>query len=206
MSVAFPRLCPELALVRASYTCAKTAGDGRASFVRRHAESGGYIEQDGLHVAVGECLGRDEATEAKCSEVQSGVALADRGLQELLFFRSERGRGVATMRPGWREWWSGSRCGESLEQPGRQAGQGNLVRSGAILPGIDVAGAVHGTDRDDISPAAAHVQAWSEFSRGVFQVGAWIGEVQVLAGPSPYFLPVRTVCVSSAELTCAGEA
>src|SRR5216683_1735015 len=105
------------------------------------------------------------------------------------------------MRPGCREWWSGSRCGESLEQPSRQAGQGNLVRSGAILPGIDVAGAVHGTDRDDISPAAAHVQAWSEFSRGVFQVGAWIREVQVLSGAGLDSLGARDLSVDVLELT-----
>ncbi len=171
-------------------------GDRRARFVRRHPESGGYIEQDGLHVAVG-----DEATEAKCGEVQSGVALADRRLQELLFFRSERRRGVATMRCAWLEWWSGIQRGESLEQPGRQAGQGNLVRSGAILPGIDVAGAVHGTDRDDISPAAADVQAWSEFSSGVFQVGAWIGEVEMLAGAGLHSLGARDLSVDVLELT-----
>src|SRR5438552_462310 len=131
-------VCAAYPASRASRAGAQAAGDRRASFVRRNAESGGYIEQDGLHVAVGECLGRNEPTEAKGGEVQSSVALADRGLQELLFFRSKSGRGVATMRPGWREWCSGSRYGESLEQPGRQAGQGNLVRSGAILPGIDV--------------------------------------------------------------------
>jgi hypothetical protein len=69
MSVAFPRLCPELALVRASYTGAKTAGDGRASFVRRNAESGGYIEQDGFDVAVGQCFSCDETSETERREV-----------------------------------------------------------------------------------------------------------------------------------------
>src|SRR6267143_6621696 len=94
-------------------------------------------------------MNRPRRNAARFSRV---FALADRGLQELLFFRSERRRGVATMRCTWLEWWSGIRCGESLEQPCRQAGQGDLVRTGAILPGIDLAGAVHGTNRDDVSP------------------------------------------------------
>jgi hypothetical protein len=55
--------------VRASYTCAKTAGDGRASFVRRNAESGGYIEQDGFDVAVGQCFSCDETSETERREV-----------------------------------------------------------------------------------------------------------------------------------------
>jgi len=73
-------VCAAYPASRASRAGAQAAGDRRASFMRRHAESGGYIEQDGLNVAVGECLGRNEATKAKCSEVQSSVALADRGL------------------------------------------------------------------------------------------------------------------------------
>ena len=86
MSVAFPRLCPELALVRASYTCAKTAGDGRASFVRRNAKSGRHIKQDGFDVAVGRCFSCDETSETERREVQSRVALPGRCLQELSFF------------------------------------------------------------------------------------------------------------------------
>ena len=81
--------------MRASYTCAKTAGDGRASFVRRNAESGGYIEQDGFDVAVGQRFSCDETSETECREVQSRVALPDRCLQELSFFRGECRRGTA---------------------------------------------------------------------------------------------------------------
>ena len=83
--------------MRASHTCAKTAGDGRASFVRRNAESGGFIEQDGFDVAVGQCFSCDETSETERREVQSGVALPDRCIEKLSFFGGECRRGIATM-------------------------------------------------------------------------------------------------------------
>ena len=81
--------------MRASYTCAKTAGDGRASFLWRNAKPCGHIEQHGFYIAVRQSLGRDEPSETERGEVQSGVALTDRCVQELLFFRRERRGSIA---------------------------------------------------------------------------------------------------------------
>ena len=85
----------------ASHTRSQTAGDRGARFMWRNAESGGHIEQHRFHVAVSQCLSRDETSEAKSGQIQAGVALTDRCIQELVFFRSQCRGGIAT------GWWSG---------------------------------------------------------------------------------------------------
>src|SRR5207237_416999 len=111
--------CREL---RASHTRPKTAGDGGASFVRRNAEAGGDIEEHRFHVAVGQCLCRDEASETKCRQIQSRVALTDWCIEELLFFRLQCRGSVATVWCSGLKRWSESWCWcrQSLEQPRRQ--------------------------------------------------------------------------------------
>jgi hypothetical protein len=155
---------------------------------------------------VGQRFSRDKASKPKGGEVQSGVALTYGCTEELLFFGSERRRGIAAM-CYWRlEGWARTRRAQSLQQPAGQIGDGDLIWSAAVLPGVYVSIAVNSADADDVATAAAHIQSRAEFSRGVLQMNAWTDKVQVLTRSGAYPLGGRQRSVLLLELAERAEA
>src|SRR5205823_89226 len=77
--------------------------------------------------------------------------------------------------------WSRLRREKAVDEPMWWFGECYLIRTASVLPDIEMPAAVDCTHGDHVATAAAHVEAGPELAHAVFQVYAWVREIDVLA-------------------------